>query len=215
MRNCLLPLVLSLAGGAAWAVPPQHVAIVYEVRHNGTVVAEVTQRLEHDGRRYTLQEEWKGAGIYALAGSALRTSRGRVVRDGLRPAEYRDTRRGRERRHATFDPGDDAPTLSRQDRLSFVWSFAFAPPSEPVSVAVADGKGVVRYAYRPAGRERLRIPAGEFETLRLVKRPADPGGGRIDEIWLATDRDDLPVRIRVTEKDGTRVDQVAVRVSAP
>jgi hypothetical protein len=213
MRNWYFLLALSFASGAQ-AAPPQRVEIVYEVSHNGTVVAEVTDRLEHDGRSYSLQETWKGRGILALRGEAQRTSRGVVARDGLRPAEYRDMRGGRERRHATLDPGNGAATLEQQDRLSFIWNFAFSPPTTPVSVSVADGSGIVKYTYRPAGRERITSAAGEFETLKLV-RQTDGTGSRTDEIWLAVDRQYLPVRIRVTEKDGTRIDQIAVRIASP
>lgn len=213
MRNWFFPLALSLALDVQ-AAPPQRVEIAYEVSRNGVAVAEVTVRLEHDGRSYSLQETWKGRGILALGGEAQRWSRGTVARDGLRPAEYRDVRGGRERRHATFDPGNTVATLEQQDRLSFIWSFAFSPPAAPVSVSVADGKGVTRYAYLLAGRERITSAAGEFEALRLVRQKDGPGD-RSDEIWLATDRQHLPVRIQVTENDGTRVDQVAVRIRPP
>jgi len=213
MRNWYLLLALSFAS-AAQAAPPQRVEIVYEASYNGTVLAEVTVRLEHDGRSYALHETWKGRGILALRGEAQRTSRGAVARDGLRPAEYRDVRGGRERRRAVFDPGNAVATLEQQDRLSFIWNFAFSPPVAPVSVSVADGNGIVKYAYRLAGRERITLAAGEFEALKLVKRTDGPGN-RTDEIWLAADRQYLPVRIRVTDKDGTRIDQVAVRIVQP
>ena len=213
MRNWFFPLALSLACGAQ-AAPPQRVEIVYEVSHNGMVVAEVTDRLEHDGRSYSLNETWNGRGILALRGEAQRSSRGAVAHDGLRPAEFKDVRGGRERRHATFDPGNAVATLEQQDRLSFIWSFAFSPPVAPVSMSVADGKGVVRYAYRLAGRERITLAAGEFETLKLVRQKDGPED-RTDEIWLAVDRQHLPVRILVTDKDGTRIDQVAVRITSP
>lgn len=213
MRNWFLLLALSIALDAQ-AAPPQRVEIVYELSHNGTVVAEVTDRLEHDGRSYTLQETWKGRGLLALRGEAHRSSRGNVARDGLRPAEYRDVRGGRERRQASFDPGNSVATLRQQDRMSFVWSFAFAPPATPVSVNVSDGRSVVTYAYRPAGRERIATAAGEFEALKLVRRKDEPGN-RSDEIWLAADRHYLPVRVQVTDKDGTRIDKVAVRIIQP
>lgn len=213
MRNWFFPLALSLVSGVQ-AAPPQRVEIVYQLSHNGTVVAEVTDRLEHDGRHYSLRETWKGKGVFALRGEAQRSSRGVVARDGLRPAEYRDVRGGRERRQASFDPESSVATLQQQDRMSFVWSFAFAPPAAPVSVNVSDGRGAVTYAYRPAGRERISTAAGEFEAIKLT-RQGDGPGGRSDEIWLAADQQYLPVRVQVTDKDGTRIDKVAVRIIRP
>lgn len=198
---------------SAHAAPPQRVEIAYEVAHNGTAVAEVTGRLEHDGRHYRLEESWKGKGVYALRGDARRASRGAVAADGLHPAEFEDRRPGREPRRVAFDPATATPALKQQDRLSFIWNFAFAPPRVESAVSVADGKGVATYVYRPEGRERIRVPAGEFDALKLVKKKKHPDD-RGAELWLAADRSYLPVRIRVTEKDGTRLDQVAVRISA-
>jgi negative regulator of sigma E activity len=58
----------------------------------------------------------------------------------------------------------------------------------------------------------VKTPAGEFDALKLVKRKVNPED-RSTEIWLAADRHDLPVRILIVEKDGTRLDQVAVKIS--
>lgn len=210
MRNLFFPIALSLASAAA-AAPPQRVEIGYEIAHNGSVVAEVSERLEHDGRSYRLSETWKGRGIYALRGEATRTSRGAIAADGLRPQKFEDRRTGRDAQHAEFDPAAKTPTAQRQDRLSFIWSFVFSPPREAVSVSVNDGKHVASYVYQVAGRERVTTPAGEFDALRLVKRRERPQD-RATEIWLAADRNYLPVRILVTDKDGTRIDQVAVKI---
>ncbi len=212
MRNLFLPIVLSLAASAA-AAPPQRVEIGYEVARNGSVVAEVSERLEHDGRSYRLTETWRGRGIYALRGEAVRSSRGAIAADGLRPQAFEDKRSGREARRAEFDPAAKTPTLLRQDRLSFIWTFAFAPPREAVTVSVADGKNTSSYVYQAAGRERVKTPAGEFDGLKLVKRRDNPQD-RTTEIWLAADRHYLLVRMLVTEKDGTRVEQLAVRIAA-
>lgn len=220
MRNWSIPMPRSLAGAlvfvaaTAAAAPPQRVEVGYELARNGSAVAEVTQRLEHDGRSYRLQETWRGKGIYALRGEAVRTSAGAVVADGLRPASYEDRRSGRDPQKAAFDPAAKTPTLQRQDRLSFLWTFAFSPPRELVSVSVADGKHVTVYGYQPAGRERLTTPAGEFDALKLVKQRKEPQD-RSTEVWLAADRGYVPVKLVIVEKDGTRVEQVAVRIATP
>ena len=57
------------------------------------------------------------------------------------------------------------------------------------------------------------MPAGEFETLKLVRR--NEGSGDVTEIWLAANLGYLPVRILVAEKDGTRFEHVATRISRP
>ena len=237
MRNWCTPIVskgaaLGCAAGLAiafcvHAAPPQRVEIAYEVAHNGTAVAEVSDRLEHDGRSYRLTETWHGKGVYALGGEAVRSSRGAVVTDGLRPLEFEDRRSGRDTARANFDWKAKSLTLQYKgapetrplpagahDRLSFLYGFAFSQPgAQAVTYNVADGKGVSRYVYRAAGRERVKTPAGEFDSLKIVKQKEKPQD-RGTEIWLAADRHYLPVRIVVVEKDGTRLDQVAVRISA-
>ena len=211
MRNLYLTIALSLAS-AAVAAPPRSVEIGYEIAQDGSVLAEVSQRLEHDGRSYRLTETWKGKGVYALGGEAVRTSHGAVAADGLRPQKFEDKRPGRETRHADFDPAAKTPTLLRQDQLSFLWTMAFSPPRDTVSATVADGKRVTSYTYKVAGRERVQTPAGEFNALKLVKRTDNPQD-KATEIWLAIDRQYIPVRILVIDKGGKRLDQVAVKIS--
>ena len=212
MRNFFIPILLSLAGPVL-AAPPQKVEVSYTLSRNGSTLAEVVDRLEHDGKTYKLEETMKGKGVLALKGEAKRSSTGAVAPDGLRPQKYEDKRKGREAQHE-FDPKAATPTLQRQDQLSFVWTFAFAPPKGAVTVSVADGKHVTSYTYEPAGREHLKTPAGEFDTLKLVKKKKEPQD-KGTEIWLATDRQNLPVKIVVEDKDGTRLEQTAAKISAP
>ena len=212
MRNLYLTIALSFAS-AAMAAPPQRVEIGYQLARDGTVLADVSQQLEHDGRTYRLSETWKGKGIYGLRGEGLRSSQGAVAADGLRPQKFEDKRPGKDTQRAEFDPSAKTPTLQRQDQLSFIWTLAFAPPRDLVTVSVADGKRVTSYTYKVAGRERVMTPAGEFDALKLVKQKNDPQD-KVTEIWLAVDRRYIPVRILVIDKDGARLDQVAVRITA-
>ena len=212
MRNLFLTIALSLATAAA-AAPPRRVEIGYEVARNGLVLAEVNQRLEHDGRSYRLSESTKGKGAFARRGEAERSSQGAIVADGLRPRKFEDKRTGRDTQHVDFDPAAKTATALRQDRLSFIWTFAFAPPKGPVTVSVADGKDATSYTYVPAGRERVKTPAGEFDALKLVKRKVNPDD-KGTEIWLAVERSYLPVRLLVVDKNGTRLDTLAAKISA-
>jgi len=209
MRNFFF--LIALSATAALAAPPKHVEIVYEVSRNGLTLADITHELEHDGRSYELVEHWKGRGLLALKGDATRISTGTVAADGLRPRRFEDRRTGRDTREVTFDAR--TPTLERQDQLSLAWSFAFAPPRKLVNVSVADGKRVSHYAYEPAGRERVKTPAGEFDALKFVKKRERPED-KVTELWVTADRQSLPVRILVIDKDGAQFDQVATRIVA-
>jgi len=211
MRSIFFPIAFSLATSAV-AAPPLRVEIEYELLRNDMAVGEIVHRIAHDRKTYTLSETWRGKGVFALAGEAERSSRGAIVADGLRPVEFEDRRTGRETRRARFDAAGKAPTLERQDQLSMAWSFAFAPPRGTVNVRVADGKRVTPYAYAVAGRERVKTPAGEFDALKLVKQKDGPQA-KSTEIWLAADRDYIPVRVLIVDKNGTRLDQLATKIS--
>lgn len=210
MRNIFF--LIAFSASTALAAPPRHVEIVYEVARSGLTLAEITQVLEHDGRSYKLIEHWKGRGLLALKGDATRTSEGAIAADGLRPRRFEDKRTGRDAREVKFDSAAKTPTLEQQDQLSLAWSFAFAPPRKAVSVSVADGKRVSHYGYEPAGRERVKTPAGEFDALKFVKKRERPQD-KVTELWVTADRQNLPVRILVVDKDGAQYDQVATRIA--
>lgn len=230
MRSWSLPIAISAAllAAPATGAPPERVEIVFELLRNGSSMAVIVDRLEHDGRHYQIAEQWQGRGLMALRGEARRTSRGAIGPRGLQAHEFTDQRSGRRTARARLDW--DAQKLTMQyegapetqplpanahDRLSFLYGFAFAPPGGgPLTLNVTNGRGVSTYVYRVAGRERLSLPAGEFDTLKLVREKDDPRD-RGTELWLAEGRSWLPVRVLVTESDGTRLDQVATRFAAP
>jgi hypothetical protein len=223
MRNWFWLLISAAA--AVDAAPPGRVELSYDVEHNGSSVAQVAYRLHHDGRTYDLSETWSGKGLYALLGSARRTSRGTIGEEGLHPLEYRDERTGRRTARARFDWQAQTATLQYKgdprvlplppdasDRLAFLFDFAFSPPpSGEVAFNLLDGRGKSRHVYAVDRVERLATPAGQFDALRLVRRSDD----ELTEIWLAVERSYLPLRVRVTEKDGGRFDQVLTRIVAP
>ena len=227
LSRLFFPITLSLALPAL-AAPAQHVEIAYDLSRNGMAVAEMVERLEHDGKTYRLSGQLKGKGVFALRGDAARTSRGTIGADGLHPVEFEDKRTGRDTSRAKVDWTAKTLTLQGkegaaetkplpadlQDRLSFPYSFSFrVPGNAPVPVSITDGKGISTSSYKAAGRETIKTPAGDFEALRLEREKKEPDD-RTSEIWLATKHGYVPVRILVVEKDGTRIDQVATRLTA-
>jgi hypothetical protein len=225
MRKWLL--LLASVAGLAQAAPPADLEVTYEVSAKGITLADITERLQHANGKYELVETWSGRGLFALRGTAQRTSRGDVVAGQLRPAEYTDERTGRTPARAKFDWASktltqeykDGPQTrpipaNAQDRLSFMLAFAFPPRDTwPVEMSVVDGRGVSAYTFDKVGSERVKTPAGEFDAVKIVRRKDGPDDKRSTEIWLAPGRGWIPVRIRVTEKDGTEIDQVAARIA--
>ena len=212
---------------AAVAAPANRVEIAYDVNRNGMPIAELVDRLEHDGKTYRLNSQLKGKGVFALRGDATRVSRGSIAADGLHPLEFEYKRTGRDTSRAKFDWQGKILTLHAkegaseskplppdiQDRLSFAYNFAFrVPGAAPVGVSVTDGKGVSISSYKVAGREKVTTPAGEFDAIRIERQKKAPDD-RTSEIWLSARHGYVPVRILVLEKDGTRIDQVATRIT--
>jgi hypothetical protein len=230
MRSFLFLLTsLVVVVGAASAAPPARVDIAFEVSRDGSRVAEVVDRFEHGEGRYRVVETWRGRGLYSLAGEIVRSSHGSVGPAGPRPLEFTDERSRRAPARAVFDWSANTLVLHRkgetrtepmppeaQDRVSFLLALAFTPPRRrPAVFSVTDGGGVSRYVFEAAGREQVKVPAGEFEALKIVRRPEDAGDRRVTEIWLARSLGWLPVRIVLVERDGTRLDQQAVAVTVP
>ncbi len=217
--------------GAYAAQPPQKLSLTYDVSYNGMAMAELTEVLEHDGKTFSLHSEGRGKGIGALfyRNAAKRWCRGEVTNAGLRPLEYRDQRGDNPATVARFDWGRKTLTQEHDgksettsivppllDRLSFLYGFAFQPapdlkPGKEIRIAVTDGKGLTQMQYSVAGSEVLKTPAGEMETVHLVKQ-REGKDDRGTEIWFASARNYLPVRILIIEKDGARIDQVLTRI---
>jgi hypothetical protein len=223
MRKCLW-LLISVLTQAAHAAPPARIELEFEVLRNGSRMAEVVERVDRANGAYELTEEWKGRGMYALLGRAKRVSRGALGPNGPRPHEYTDERSGRDTQRVWFDwkagtitrrykgdPRTEPVPVDTQDRLSFLLALGYASQNgKPITFHVADGRGMSHHEYKPNGRERIGTPAGEFDTVKLVRQN---GSGDAAEFWLAPGLNYLPVRIVVTEKDGTRYENVLKRIS--
>lgn len=83
----------------------------------------------------------------------------------------------------------------------------FARSAQPVELNVITGKSIKRASLKALGREMLKLPIGEVETLRMQAQAA---GGELDiDIWLSLQHDLLPVRIRITDDEGGVLDQRA------
>lgn len=218
-------LALVLWGATVQAAPPERIKLTYDTSYNGLVVGEIVEVLEHDSQTYAITSEVRGRGILALAPVLKRSSRGRITPEGLRPDEFRDQRGERWIVTAKFDWTAQSLTQDKngksetfpmpetaQDPLSLAYSFAFFPPSaKRFEVTRADGRGLSPFRFVVVGTEKLKTPAGEMETLHISKERDGPGDKATD-IWFATERNYLPVRVLIVDKDGTRADQVLTRI---
>lgn len=159
-----------------------------------------------------------------LVGSRVQTSQGRVGPQGLLPSRFGDRRRrtenaahfdqdGRRLRFSNNTP--DAPLLpGGQDRLSVFLQLgsmlrarpqAFGP-GQPITLQVTGTHGADLWSFTVGASERLSLPAGQLDAVRLTRAPRREYDQKV-ELWLAPSLQYLPVRIRITDHDGSAADQ--------
>jgi len=93
--------------------------------------------------------------------------------------------------------------------MSVLFQFAFAPPNgNELALAVVTGRKLETYRFSIVGEETLHVPLGDMPTLH-VRRPKTDDDDGLD-VWLAIERNYLPVRIiRADRKDNRPIELVA------
>jgi len=216
---------------------PVRLQLTYALSRGTLEIARIDEVYERKGGRYLLQSEARAVGLAALVARGQgwrRESEGVVTRDGLRPERFTDqrgnnpTQRARmdwDARQIRFDrlpSSGEAETGAPEtlpagttDRLSFPYSIAQRAtlPEGEWDAPLTDGRRLTRYRFKVVGRETVITPAGSFDALRVTRVTAKDEAGT--DVWLAISRQMIPVRILVTESDGTVFDQVLVKIGPP
>jgi len=227
MRYALM--MLMILAGPTWAVqPPQRVQMDFVVTSGAMHLGEGRDVLEHDGKQFSVISESKTVGIAAFfyKMNIRRESRGLITKNGLRPLHFEEDRTRKPKRAADFDwdaklikltDGAKVETVplpdNTFDQTSFAYAFAFRPPSDEIlPVYLTDGRKLSGYKYQIIGKEKLKTPLGDLETVHFQKiQEADDKRGF--EVWLAVEHHYLPVQIRFVEKDGTVLDSTVTAIS--
>jgi len=144
-------------------------------------------------------------------------SRGKFAAHGLQPDNLTTWRNGTETgENAEFNWDARQISFSRnarrqelpdgaQDIVSFHYQLALIPElANGFSLNVATGKKFERYRFETLGEEQIETPAGNFRTLRVRVQSS-----ATTEIWLALDRQMLPVKIRHFDRKGESYEQIA------
>lgn len=173
-----------------------------------------------DGARYEARQRVSAF----LVGSRTQTSVGEITAHGLRPRRFGDKSRSERAAHFDFERGEvifsaNTPRAAigdgAQDRLSvFIQLGAMLaaaperyPPGTQITLTTVGPRNADRWSFTVEGAETLELPAGTTPALKLQRLP--PEGPRRDqkaELWLGTQLDYLPVRIRITQGNGDFAD---------
>ena len=181
----------------------------------------------HDGKSYNARMEIS----HFLLGARVQTSTGRLGTHGLEPTRFGDKVRSEVAAHFDYDKNKitfsantpDVPLLAgMQDQLSvFVQLGAMlggAPDKYPagtkISFETIGPRSPETWVITIEGNEVLSLPGGEIAAIRL-SRATQREFEQKAELWLAPTLGYLPVRIKLTERNGDFVDQVWRSTEAP
>jgi hypothetical protein len=174
---------------------------------------------------YTLTSITHGTGIFSLIqpGNLVQISQGKITPYGLAPDDFW-IQRGRatpdkttaahfdyNRKTVTITKDNNAYSVPLEDNAQDILSVIFqlvvrSPFSEDMLLHVTSGKSLKPYHAIVIGEERINTALGEINTLHL-QRPAEEGEDAID-MWLATDYNYTPVKIRIDHSKYGIVEQL-------
>lgn len=172
-----------------------------------------------DGQRYAARLELTALGLRPRA----QESTGEITPAGLLPERYSDHARSEQAAHfdraggrVTFSNNrPDAPLeAGMQDRLSLVFQLSMLAAAQPgrftagteVVVPTATARDAQDWVFAVRGEEDLDLPGGPVRALKLERLPQREFDQKL-ELWLAPAQAYAPVRLRLTNPDGSRVDQ--------
>ncbi len=207
----------------------KYVETEFEVRRgtdsSAAGVARIVLNIKEDST-YRLTSLTEAKGLAALIFDKLQqVSEGKVTENGLIPYYYLYQYGSSEKRtqHADFlwsdgtlemfsAKGRRTEKLSSgiQDFLSFMYQFMFIPPLESNIIMMTNGKSLRTYTYSFQGEELIQTKFETLNTIHLLKQGDEE---EKTELWLAVDYQNLPVKIRKTEKDGSVIEQTATKIS--
>lgn len=208
---------------------PAHVEIVYELK--GMLSGRQTHTWQQTGERYSLETVAEATGLTSLfmSGQLIQRSRGHIGALGLMPDRYEMLRPTGKNESLKFDYDANIIESTRtdskrgartlelplmtgaQDPLSAIYQLAMAARGgKDGFIVAASSKRVKGYPYRMLGTETLRTPLGEMKTLHVARA----GDSSDTHLWLAPERDSLPVKVSFIDEDGTEWVMEAVSIEA-
>jgi hypothetical protein len=185
----------------------------------------VYQRLP-DADQYRIESLIQAKGLAALViPDLLQTSNGDLNSSGLQPQRYLYQFGDKKNKTftATFDwqakkiklqseNGVQQLDLAEgsQDLLSFMYQFMYVAPLQNMQLSITNGKKIAIYEYSFEGEETINTKMGSLKTVHLVRVAAE--GEKKTELWLASEYQYVPVKIRESGKDGKVYELLVKRI---
>ena len=203
---------------------PSRLEVSYDVLKGNIRAATITETYTRTQNHYRIESVSKAVGLLALfKPETIRVvSEGTVTAQGLHPLTFTSERKLDADRNAsadfdwaagriTLDDRKGKRTLplpaGTQDRLSAMYQFMFAPLAKggAYDFHMTNGSKVDIYNYRITPGQSVTVPLGTFKALYVASVP-EPNSSRT-EIWLATEHDNFPYKMVITDSDGDAITQ--------
>lgn len=229
IRICLAAL-LCLAAPAALAAAPTRIEASFDVSAYGFKMIEVHEVFTRTQDHYQIDSTSRAVGLLArFKAEVIHTrSSGLVTAQGLRPLSYTSTRELDTQRNTSATLNWDKATIlhkdyqgersaalpeGTQDRLSAMYQFQFMTLQDhgEVKFIITNGRDLDHYNYRITPEQTVHVPLGTYKTRYLAIPPQEDGS--TFEIWLATELNNFPCKIVITDKDGNKATQVLTQLN--
>jgi hypothetical protein len=207
---------------------PSKIEVAYDVLKGSLKIATISETYVRTQDHYKIESVSEAVGVLALfkPENIQLTSEGTLTKAGLRPNVFSSHRKidGDRDTRADFDwlagrisltDRDGKRTLplpaDTQDRLSAMYQFMFLALKDTTTLDfhMTNGNKLDIYDYLVAPGPKVRVPLGEFRTIYVASVPE--AGANKTEIWLATDHDNFPCKMTITDSDGGQLTQVLTR----
>lgn len=205
------------------AALPKRIQASYEVTKNGQPFANVQELFTVTNNSYSVESTTKGLGVYALLGERKLSSNGSVTAKGLQPAHF-ELHQGNHKKKSLFADFDWAKRnlvmtikgkpenaelkTGTQDLASYAYQFMFmrAALKNTITVPLTTGKKLKQYQYKVnPGFQTIEAGGVQYKTLHLT--PAEKDASETKQLWLASERFYVPVRILMVDDDGHKLEQ--------
>ena len=228
-RLCACLLLICGAAPAMAAGAPSRIQAAYDVFKDDLRAATITETYTRKQDSYRIESVSRAVGIVALIKpeTISVTSEGEVTAKGLRPLVFTNKRKLDSERDSSADFNWTARRIildergakrtlklpgGTQDRLSAMYQFMFAPLKNAAALDfyMTNGSKVDIYNYRVTPGQSVTVPLGTFKALYVTNTPK--AGESRTEIWLATERENFPCKMVITDPDGGKLTQVLTRL---
>lgn len=212
-----LALALSAASGLVLAAPPKAFTATYRVLRDGSPMGEATVSLKPLGNgQWEYSKHVRGtSGLAAMLGANLdEVSHFRWKGDVPEAISYDyrlDAAIKTKQRHVTVDWGKhqvtvdegkgavtypSQPGMVERNTTALAIGLALRDGQKQIALPVAVKQEVETQRFKVTGKEKVTVPAGGFDTVRVDRTDADRGFSA----WYAPERYPLPVKL--SQKDG-------------